>query len=95
MPSQISTVLYISDYKEKTSTDYFIGSAIGHARIDESDNTQAFNITMFYPMDSSKPCYLPKVEEGQVLSISNSKFSMGNNNELNVSYSKIKISYHY
>jgi hypothetical protein len=47
---------------------------------------QKFNITAFYPIDDSKPCYLPKLKEGQILSISNSKISKGLNNELDVNY---------
>lgn len=85
MPAQISTILYISEYKEKASSGFFIGNAIGHTRIDESDNVQMFNITVFYPVDESKPSYVPKISEGQILSISNSKFTKGNNNELDVS----------
>ena len=85
MPAQISTILYISGYKEKVSGAYFVGNATGHTRIDNGENVQIFNITVFYPMDESKPCYLPKIKDGQVLSISNSKFSQSNNNELDVS----------
>ncbi|PKY31483.1 hypothetical protein RhiirB3_449108, partial [Rhizophagus irregularis] len=42
------------------------------------------NITAFYPTDDSKPCYLPKLVEGQVLSVSNSKFAKGVNGELDL-----------
>ena len=87
MPIQISTILYISEYKEKISSEYLIVSATGYTRIEEdSDHVQKFNITAFYPNDSSKPCYLPKIKEGQVLSISNSKISKGLNGEFDVSY---------
>lgn len=86
MPAQISTILYISEYKEKASSGFFIGNAVAYTRLDEGDRVQTFNITVFYPIDETQPCYLPKIEEGQVLSIANSKFSKGNNNELDVSY---------
>jgi hypothetical protein len=86
MPAQISTVLYISEYKEKTSSGFFIGNATGYTRLQDDDKVQIFNITIFYPMDETKPRYVPKIKEGQVLSIANSKFSKGNNNELDVSY---------
>lgn len=86
MPAQISTILYVSKYKEKMSSEYIIGNATGYTRAEEGDNgAQTFNITIFYPIDDTKPCYTPKIEEGQVLSIANSKFSKGENNELNVS----------
>ncbi|PKC03311.1 hypothetical protein RhiirA5_380270 [Rhizophagus irregularis] len=91
MPAQISTILYLSGYKEKVSGAYFIGNATGHTRIDDGDKVQTFNITVFYPMDESKPCYLPKIKDGQVLSISNSKFSQGNNNELDLILSSASI----
>ncbi|PKK56650.1 hypothetical protein RhiirC2_764286 [Rhizophagus irregularis] len=52
MPVQLSTILYISEYREKTS--------------------------VVYPLSKeNKPCYVPKLEEGQVLSIANSKFAIG------------------
>jgi hypothetical protein len=87
MPVQVSTILYISEYKEKTSSGYLVGSAIGYTRLEENgDQVQKFNITAFYPIDSSKPCYLPKLSEGQILSISNSKICKGQNGELDVSY---------
>ncbi|CAG8755876.1 3594_t:CDS:1, partial [Rhizophagus irregularis] len=31
----------------------------------------------FYPLDEEKPCYVPKLEEGKVLSIANLKFGIG------------------
>jgi len=85
MPAQLSSILYISEYKEKVSSGFFIGNAIGYTRLDENEKVQMFNITVFYPIDESKPCYVPKITEGQVLSISNSKFMKNNNNELEVS----------
>ena len=88
MPAQLSTILYISDYKEKTSSDFFVGTALGYTRLEEEgDGVQVFNITAFYPVDEAKPCYVPKLNGGQVLSIANSKFSRNsnNNNELDVS----------
>jgi hypothetical protein len=93
MPTQISTILYISEYKEKTSSGFFIGNAVGHTRFEKGDKIQTFNITVFYPIDESKPCYVPKISEGQVLSISNSKFTKGNNDELDVSYSEKYLIY--
>lgn len=84
MPSQLSTIMYISDYQEKTSNNFFIGTAIGHTRLEEdSDAVQTFNITVFYPLDG-RPTYVPKIKEGQVLSVSNSKFTKGDNNRIDV-----------
>ncbi|GBC34412.2 hypothetical protein GLOIN_2v1791191 [Rhizophagus irregularis DAOM 181602=DAOM 197198] len=86
MPAQLSTILYVSDYKERTSSDFFVGSALGYARLEEEgEAVQTFNITVFYPVDETKPCYVPKLSEGQVLSIANSKFSKSaKNNELDI-----------
>jgi hypothetical protein len=84
MPAQLSTILYISNCKESTSPNFFIGSATGITRLDENDSVQTFNLTVFYPIDSSVPCYVPKLADGQVLSINNCKFSLGNNNEIDV-----------
>ena len=78
MPAQLFTVLYIYEYREKTSNEFFIGMATGYTRLEEnSDAMQMFNITVFYPLDEEKPCYVPKLKEGQVLSIANSKFNIG------------------
>lgn len=89
MPAQLSTILYLSEYKEKTSTGFFVGNGTGYTRLEENgERVQKFNITAFHPIDKSKPTYLPKLEEGQVLSISNSKFSKGANGELDVSLFK-------
>ena len=42
MPAQASTILYISDYTEKVvSGDYFVGTAIGYTRLDDSDKIRA------------------------------------------------------
>jgi hypothetical protein len=85
MPAQLSTILYISDYQKRISSGFIIGSATGYTRLElEGDRMQKFNITVFYPIDESKPCYIPKIKEGQVLSIANSKFTKGANNELDV-----------
>jgi len=86
MPAQLFTVLYISEYREKTSNEFFIGMATGHTRLEEdSDSMQTFNITVFYPLNEEKPCYVPKLKEGQVLSIANSKFNIGSNsNQIDV-----------
>lgn len=87
MPFHLSTILYISEYKEKTTNGYIVGNAIAYTRLEEeSDLIQKFNITVFYPIDNSKPCYLPKIKEGQILSVSNSKFSKGQNGEIDVNY---------
>ena len=86
MPTQLATILYVSAYKEKVSNGYFIGNATGYTRLEENgDGIQAFNITVFYPTDDSKPCYVPSLKEGQVLSVSNSKFTLNDNNEIDVS----------
>ncbi|PKK56217.1 hypothetical protein RhiirC2_800500 [Rhizophagus irregularis] len=86
MPAQLSTVLYISNYQEKISSGFIIGNATGYTRLDETngDKMQKFNIVAFYPIDDSKPCYIPKIQEGQVLSVANSKFSIGANNEIDL-----------
>ena len=63
MPAQLSTIIYVSEYKEKTTTGYFVGVALGHARL-EDESTQTFSMTVFYPIDESKPCYVPKLKEG-------------------------------
>lgn len=85
MPVQLSTILYISECKEKTTSEYFITNATGYTHLEESeDKVQKFNITAFYPMDQSKPSYLPKLKEGQILSVSNSKFNKAENGELDV-----------
>ncbi|CAB4404442.1 unnamed protein product [Rhizophagus irregularis] len=44
---------------------------------DDSDATQEFNITVFYPLDEENPCYVPKLEKGQNLSVANLKFAIG------------------
>jgi len=85
MPAQLSTILYISDYQEKTSGEFFIGNAIGHARLDEDDDTvQMFNITVFYPHDDEVVCHVPRLEVDQVLSVANSKFCRGPENQIDV-----------
>src|ERR1043166_7973590 len=72
MPAQLSTILYLSEYKEKTSSGYFIVNAVGYTRLEEEgDGVQKYIITAFYPIDDSKPCYLPQMMEGQVFSILN------------------------
>ena len=86
MPFQLFTILYLSEYREKLSSGYRIGNAIGYCRYEEGDHAQKFNITAFYPIDESKPCYIPKVKEGQILSVSNCKFSKNANGELDVSW---------
>ena len=53
IPAQLSTILYISNYKESTSSNFFIGSATGITRLDKNDSIQTFNLTVFYPIDSS------------------------------------------
>ena len=55
MPAQLSTTLYISNYKESTSSNFFIGFATGITRLDENDSIQIFNLTVFYPINSSIP----------------------------------------
>ena len=78
--------MYISEYKEKTSASFFVANAIGYIRLEKDrDKVQKFNIVAFYSIDDSKPCYLPKLIEGQVLSISNVKFNKGINGELDIS----------
>ena len=85
MPAQLSTVLYIANYQEKISSGFIVGNATAYTRLDMGDKMQKIKIVAFYPIDDSKPCYIPKIQEGQVLSIANSKFSIGANNEIEVS----------
>ncbi|CAG8717359.1 19262_t:CDS:2 [Rhizophagus irregularis] len=35
MPVQLSTILYISEYREKTPGEFFIGIAIRYTRLEE------------------------------------------------------------
>jgi hypothetical protein len=86
MPAQLSSIIYVSDIKEKVSSEFIIIKATGYTRIEENgDAYQKYNITAFYPLDDDKPCYLPKLKDDQVLSISNSKFNKAENGELDVS----------
>lgn len=86
MPAHLSTVLYISECKEKISSSFVIINAIGYARLDSNeDNIQKFNITAFYPIDDPKPSYLPELKEGEIISVSNAKFCKGINGDLDVS----------
>ncbi|CAB4446691.1 unnamed protein product [Rhizophagus irregularis] len=82
MPTQLSTILYISNYKESTAPNLFIGSTTCITRLNENDLIQTFNMTIFYPINPSTPCYIPKLTNGQVLSVNNCKFSLENNNEI-------------
>jgi len=86
MPAQLSTILYISEYREKTSNEFIIGLATGLTRLEEnSDAIQTFNITTFYPLNEEVPSYVPKLHERQVLSVANSKLSSGSDNNIDVS----------
>ena len=85
MPIQLSTILYISEYREKSLSGYNVSNTTSYTRFDKRDKVQKFNITTFYPMDKLKPCYIPELEEEQVLSVSNSKFSKNKSGELDVS----------
>lgn len=86
MPAQLSTILYISNYKESTALNFFIRSATDITRLNENVSIQTFNMTIFYPINPSTPNYIPKLTNGQVLSINNYKFSLENNNEIDVKY---------
>jgi hypothetical protein len=77
MLSQLATILYISNYKESISPNFLIGNAVGATRLNDHDSVQIFNITIFYPTDPTIPCYVPRIANDQVLSVYNSKFSMG------------------
>jgi len=68
MPAQVSTILYITNYKESISPKFIIGSATGISRLDDEDSSQIFKITIFYPTDSSSS-YVPKIKDKQVLSV--------------------------
>ena len=86
MPIQLSTILYISEYREKSLSGYNVSNVTSYTRFDKGDKVQKFNITAFYPMDKLKSCYIPELEEEQVLSVSNSKFSKNKSGELDVSW---------
>ena len=93
MPAQLSTILYVSDYKEKTSGQFFVGTAIGQTRLEEEgDAIQTFNLTIFYPLEEDKPCYVPRLQASQVISVANSKFSSGADNTIDVSMSSLRLS---
>ena len=85
MPAQLLTILYITKYKETVSPNFLIGSAIGITRLDNNDSSQMFNLTIFYPTDPSTPCYVPRIEDNQVLSVNNCKFSLEKDSEIDVS----------
>ncbi|RIA79144.1 hypothetical protein C1645_841426 [Glomus cerebriforme] len=55
MPAQLSTIIYVSDYREKTSSGFFIGTAaLACTRLEEeSDAVRDFNVIVFYPIDQS------------------------------------------
>lgn len=85
MPAQLSTILYVSDYKEKTSEQFFVGTAIGQTRLEEEgEAVQTFNITVFYPLKENKPCYVPRLQASQIISVANSKFSSGPDNTIDL-----------
>ena len=84
MPAQLSTILYVLTYKESSFSMYLIGTATGVTRLNENDSVQLFNMTIFYPINPEVPSYVPKIAEGQVLSINNCKFSLGKDNEIEV-----------
>ena len=84
MPSSLSTIMYISDYTERASSNYFVGTAVGHTRLEEEEDAiQTFNITVFYPIDGSS-CYVPKLKEDQVISVGTSKFTKGTDNRIGI-----------
>lgn len=89
MPAQLSTILYISSFTETISPNYFLGAATGIARLGEGDDeVQIFNITIFYPVDSSIQCYVPRLKSQQVISVNNCKFSKGDDNKIDVNNKK-------
>ena len=84
MPASLSTIMYISDYAERASNNYFVGTAIGHTRLgEEEEDVQSFTMTIFYPIDGNS-CYVPKLKEGQVISVGSSKFTKGTENRIDV-----------
>ena len=94
MPAQLATILYVSNYRESTSPNFIIGSAIGITSLDDGDSVQTFNLTIFYPIEPSVPCYVPRIADSQVLSINNCKFSLGKGNEINVNKQFFLIYFH-
>ena len=93
MPAQLSTILYVSDYKEKTSGQFFVGTAIGQTRLEEEEDAiQTFNLTIFYPLEEDKLCYVPRLQASQVISVVNSKFSSGADNTIDISMSSLRLS---
>ena len=57
MPIQLSTILYISKYREKSLSGYNVSNVTGYTRFNKGDKVQKFNITAFYPIDKLKSCY--------------------------------------
>ena len=86
MPIQLFTILYISEYREKSLSGYNVNNITSYTRFNKGDKVQKFNITVFYLIDKLKLCYIPKLEEEQVLSVFNSKFSKNKSGELDVSW---------
>jgi hypothetical protein len=89
MPAQLSTILYITNYKESISPNFLIGTANGVTRLNDNDSVQEFKITVFYPTDSSAPCYVPKIADKQILSVNDCKFSLGKDGEIDVNINKL------
>ena len=58
MPAQLSMILYISEYKEKASGEFFIGMVTGHTRLEGNSDAQEFNITVFYPLNKENQTML-------------------------------------
>ena len=79
MPVQISTILYISEYKEKTSNCFMIANAIGYTRLDDNNEDKDQNSIL------RPSIHWMSQKEGQVLLISNYKFAKGANGEIDVS----------
>ncbi|GES75099.1 hypothetical protein GLOIN_2v1791191 [Rhizophagus clarus] len=90
MPGQLSTILYISEYTESVSSNFIVGSAVGMTQL-EGDEVQMFNITVFYPTDSSVQVYVPKLEPKQILSVNNCKFSKGSDNKIDLIVTSAKV----
>ena len=38
MPAQLSIILYVSEYKEKTSNGFYIANTIGYTRLEKDED---------------------------------------------------------
>jgi hypothetical protein len=71
MPSSLSMIIYLTNYKGVVNGQFLIGNDKGMVRLDENDTIQE---TLYYPIGDLYECYLPRnIIQGCVLSIIDSK----------------------